>query len=206
MTGDEQSTFIEQARRRQIVDATIEVIADVGERGATFVRIAERAGISPSLISYHFSSRAALLERVVAQVVGDMDDALTAALEGEESPRGALRTLIEAQVTYFAAHLREVLALGRLSEGGDAEISGRLSEHRRTSLQEMEELLVAGQEAGELSPFAPRPMAVTLMAALEAAAIELFENPDTDPIEYGRELADLFDAATQRPRGRRGRR
>ena len=182
------------------------MLAEVGGRGATFARIAERAGISPSLISYHFSSRAVLMERVVAQVVEDMDRTITAALEGEESPRAALRTLIEAQVAYFAGHLREVLALGRLADSGDDEIGGRLSEHRRASLQEIEELFVAGQDAGELAAFAPRPMAVTLLAALEAAATEMFENRETDATEYGRELADLFDAATRRQRGRRGRR
>lgn len=200
MPADRRSTFIEQARRRQIIDAAIEVLAEKGERAATFARIAERAGISASLISYHFSNRAELVAQVASQIVADMDSTLTAALEGEESARAALRTLIEAQMAYFAAHLPSVLALGRLAESGDAAISGGLAENRDTSLREIEELLVAGQESGELSRFAPRPMAVTLLAALEAAAVELFERPDTDAAEYGRELADLFDAATRRRR------
>ena len=42
--GGEERTFIETARRAQIVVAAIDTIADFGYAGASFARIAERWG------------------------------------------------------------------------------------------------------------------------------------------------------------------
>ncbi|MFD6455458.1 TetR family transcriptional regulator, partial [Nocardia sp. NPDC060220] len=39
-------SFIEEARRRQIIAATVEVVSELGYANASLARIAERAGIS----------------------------------------------------------------------------------------------------------------------------------------------------------------
>jgi Bacterial regulatory proteins, tetR family len=52
-----ERTFIEAARRNQIVAAAIDTIAEVGYARASFARIAARAGISPGLISYLYRFR-----------------------------------------------------------------------------------------------------------------------------------------------------
>jgi AcrR family transcriptional regulator len=54
---DGAETFVEAARRDQIVRAAIETIAEEGYARASFVRIAQRASISPGLITYHFRPR-----------------------------------------------------------------------------------------------------------------------------------------------------
>jgi AcrR family transcriptional regulator len=44
------------ARRREIVAATIDTVAALGYRSASFAKIAERSGLSSTrLISYHFA-------------------------------------------------------------------------------------------------------------------------------------------------------
>ena len=60
----------EAARRRQIVDATISTVAEVGYGRASYAQIARQAGLSSTgLISYHFAGKADLIQAVVAQVV-----------------------------------------------------------------------------------------------------------------------------------------
>lgn len=198
MTDGPSPTFIEQARRRQIVAATIEVLAEGGVRGATFARIAERAGISPSLISYHFASKAELLRVVVTDIIGDIDHVLEAELADVASHRAALRILIEAQVRYFAEHAAAVLALGHLSRAGEPGVGELLVSHRDASLRELESLFVEGQRTGDFASFPTRPMAVTLLAALDAVPGELLTDPEADPNAYGPALADIFDAAVRR--------
>lgn len=197
MSGTRQrtATFIEQARRRQIVDTTIAVLAAEGYRAATFARVARRAGISPSLISYHFSTKSALMAQVVDDIIADMDAAITAEIAEPPSARAALRRLIESQVRYFAEHITAVLALGHVGSSGADAITRRLDEHRAGALSEMEQLFAEGQQTGEMAAFATRPMAVTLMAALEAVPGEFFATPECDTSAYGRALADIFDAA-----------
>ena len=52
-----QWTFTEEARRGQIIACAIEVLAELGYAQTSFARIAERLGISKSVISYHFGGK-----------------------------------------------------------------------------------------------------------------------------------------------------
>ncbi|MQA81691.1 MAG: TetR family transcriptional regulator [Streptosporangiales bacterium] len=198
-------SFIESARRAQIVRAAIDTIADVGFGKASFARIAERAGISASLISYHFAAKGDLIEQVVRDVDAEMDRALTERAEGAETYLTALRALIEGFVHYCAEHPAEMLAVGRIHNAtrGD-EPSGRRVAEYDASLQELIDMLREGQEAGEFRDFSPRYMAVTITAAFQGVPGELFAKPDTDVAAYADELATTFEHAVRRAmRGRR---
>src|SRR5690625_3194979 len=118
-------TFIERARRAQIVHATIEVIAEEGLARATFARIARHAGISPGLISYHFEEKSDLLGTVAETVMADMEAALRVAADGVESHRAALAALLHAQVHHAAAHLAALTAVAAIRAGGVARSEAR---------------------------------------------------------------------------------
>ncbi len=186
------------------MEATIEVLAAEGAKGTTFARIASRAAISPSLISYHFSTKSALLAQVVHHIVADMDAVITADIGEADDHRTVIRRLIESQVRYFGANATAVVALGNVAAAGDPVIVDQLGSHRTQTLRELQDLIEEGQAAGDVAAGPSRPVAVTLLAALEATPAELLSNPDTDADEYGRALADLFDAALE-PRRRRRR-
>src|SRR5690349_11588172 len=50
-----ERTFVETARRAQIVDAAIDVLAEHGYPNTSFAKIAARAGLSSTgMISHHF--------------------------------------------------------------------------------------------------------------------------------------------------------
>ena len=66
-----QPTFTEEARRAQIIGCAIEVLAELGYAQASYARIAERAGTSKSVISYHFAGKDELLEQVVQSVYAE---------------------------------------------------------------------------------------------------------------------------------------
>ncbi len=193
--GRDDPTFIEQARRRQIVEVTTQILAEEGASAATFARIAERAGISPSLISYHFSSKSALLGQVVSDIVADMDAAILADIGDAPDLRSVIRRLIESQVRYFGDHAPAMVALGRISTAGDPAIAEQLGGHRESTLRELQELIETGQRDGTFGPGPSRPAAVMLLATLEAVPTELFSDPEADAGAYGRALADLFVAA-----------
>jgi len=68
--ADGERTFTEIARRAQIIDAAIEMIAAHGYADASFARIAERAGLGGAgVIGYYFASREDLDAEVVAEVL-----------------------------------------------------------------------------------------------------------------------------------------
>jgi AcrR family transcriptional regulator len=198
-------TFIERARREQIVKAAIETIAEVGYAKASFARIAQRAGISPALISYHFRSKDQLLTQVMAHVEASMDRAIVDATSGAASYASALRGLIETQIRYFGAHTNEIVALGEIFSQARTEpgVRDAAASSRRVTLDELEVMFREGQDEGEFRAFAPRPMAVVLLAALEAIPAELLSTPDPDVEALAGEVATIFDEATRRTRPRR---
>ncbi|MDX8036101.1 TetR/AcrR family transcriptional regulator [Lentzea sp. BCCO 10_0856] len=199
-SGQGRRSFIEQARRGQIVAATIETIAEIGYAKASFVQIARRAGISPGLITYHFAKREELMKQVMLTVHDSMEQALSSRAEGSESYRGALRGLIEGFVHYCAEHPAELVAISQIAAAArDAEAARAWSEEQNAStLTELEDMFREGQELGEFRDFAPRVMAVSVIAAMEATPAELWARPDTDVTQYAKELADLFELAVRR--------
>jgi TetR/AcrR family transcriptional repressor of bet genes len=52
-------------RRAELVQAFAQVLADHGYAGATMVAVAERAGVSPGLLHYHFRDKAEMLSELV---------------------------------------------------------------------------------------------------------------------------------------------
>jgi hypothetical protein len=59
----------------------------------------------------------------------------------------------------------------------------------------LEQLFTAAQEAGEMRPFDPVAMAVSVRAAIDAAATRSVTHP-VDLRQYAGELVELFDRAT----------
>jgi AcrR family transcriptional regulator len=62
-------TFIEGARRAQVVAAAIDAFADLGYAAASLARIAEYAGTSKGVVTYHFEGREDLVRAVYAEVL-----------------------------------------------------------------------------------------------------------------------------------------
>ncbi|WP_439660080.1 TetR/AcrR family transcriptional regulator [Lentzea sp. HUAS TT2] len=199
-SGDQKRSFIEDARRGQIVAATIATIAEIGYAKASFVQIAQRAGISPGLITYHFAKREELMKQVMLTVHDSMDRALTARSKSTDGYPAALRSLIEGFVHYCSEHPAELIAISQIAAAArDAEAARTWSEEQNErTLAELEDMFREGQKCGELRDFAPRVMAVSVIAAMEAAPAELMARPDTDVSAYARELADLFELAVRR--------
>ena len=69
-TGGQQKgrTFIETARRAQIMAAAIDTIAELGYGQASLARIAETAGTSKGVILYHFGGKDDLIRELVSEL------------------------------------------------------------------------------------------------------------------------------------------
>lgn len=53
-------------RRRQLIDATLEAINEVGMHDATIAQIARRAGVSTGIISHYFKDKTVCWKRPCA--------------------------------------------------------------------------------------------------------------------------------------------
>lgn len=113
MTGSR--TFTEQARRAQLVDATIEQIARRGLAGASLARVAEATGITKAAVLYHVGSKDALIaaayQRVLDALVATVGAAIDAAPVGDR-PAVYIRAMV-AHLRDNPQHVRVLAEVGR---------------------------------------------------------------------------------------------
>ncbi len=195
-----ERSFTATARRAQIVDATVQILAESGYAQATFSRIAERAGLSSTrLISYHFAGKHDLIDAVVKDVHGAIEAHMIDRMADQPNLRSALGTYISALVEFISTHPAQMQALmtvfldHRDPAGGptyDADTDVVVV----TPLQEM---LLAGQQSGEFRPFDAFVMATTIQRSIDGIPFLLRGRPDLDLILYSAELSELFDLATR---------
>lgn len=91
-----------ERKRREVLEATLRLLAREGPRAVTHRAVASEAGTSLRATTYYFASRDALLEaalRHYAEVAIARFDAIAAALDGEpDDPLGLAATLLTSSV------------------------------------------------------------------------------------------------------------
>jgi TetR/AcrR family fatty acid metabolism transcriptional regulator len=196
-------TFTSQARRAQIVAASIETIAEAGFARTSFALIAQRAGLSSTrMISYHFRGKDDLMEAVVTEVFSTAAEFIEPFVLAQSTPAGQLRGLIEGHARFYAEHRTQVLAVRdiwfcfRKPDGT-----------RRYTVDAFElefavvsEIFRAGQACGEFRDFDRRFMASTLRHALDGLAELIAADPALDVDASTRELVAIFEGATRSTR------
>jgi AcrR family transcriptional regulator len=95
-------TFTEEARRAQLIDVTIELVAERGYAAASLGRIAESAGITKAGVLYHFPSKQALVEVAHQHVLSEVVTAVGAAVDAAAPADG-----VAAYIRSMVGHLRE---------------------------------------------------------------------------------------------------
>lgn len=192
-TRVDNDTFIHRARRAQLIATAIEVIADVGADRASISQIAERAGITRGVVTYHFRDRRSLFAAVVAHVYDLAHDALGERVHSAISPRESLRTFIIGSLEFYAEHSVEMVALSAIYRTADMPRAEQ-GEHR-SELTDVEEILVDGIRSGDFRDHDPAIMAATIRSALDAALVRVRSGADV--AHEGSELWSLFDGATR---------
>jgi TetR/AcrR family transcriptional regulator, fatty acid metabolism regulator protein len=193
-------TFIETARRAQIVAAAIDTIAELGYGQASLARIAERADTSKGVIIYHFGSKDDLIRELVAELSAKGRAYMGPRLEAESTGASMLRTYIEANMSFIRenrGHVAAVVEIALNARSADGRPLYDLSV-REEGAEALRQILVYFQGTGEFrADFDPAVMAMAIRATLDAVPARLARDPDLDLAQYGRELADLFHLATR---------
>ncbi|WPB73000.1 TetR/AcrR family transcriptional regulator [Archangium violaceum] len=207
MTSESRSSgpgrsFVEEARRAQIVKCTIDIISTHGYAQTSLALIAERAGISKGVISYHFAGKEELIEQVFKEVMTLAAKEVLPLVEKQPRAKDKLRVYIEGSIAFMGTHGPHSIVLLEIWNGL------RTTEGRpffdassyEPGLEFLQGIFRQGQSEGEFRRFAPRVMAVTVRSAIDGILVQRITYGDkVDLEESARELVALFDAATARP-------
>jgi betaine-aldehyde dehydrogenase len=146
----------EDARRRQLVDVTIDSLAEVGFVGTTLAQIAARAEVSPGLVAHYFDDKDGLLDAAFRSLARRVGSQVRTRLRLVSTARGRIQAIIDANLapeefdqrtgTAWLAFWGQVLHLPRLKRIQSA-YQRRMLSNLRSSLKR----LVAPDEAQRLA-------------------------------------------------------
>jgi AcrR family transcriptional regulator len=148
---------------RTILDAADRVLTEVGYEGLSTRAVATRAKVNNALVFYHFGSKEALVDRVIARYY----ERHLAALEGAMAQRGTLSERLHRVIDAYAAFIDENRRFPRLVQhqlAGPEPFRVRIQANLAPLLAWTEQAL-AGL-APEVGPTSARHLFVTISAAV----------------------------------------
>jgi betaine-aldehyde dehydrogenase len=96
LDGSPPST--EETRRRQLVEVTIDSLAELGYVGTTLAQIAIRAGVSTGLVAHYFGDKDGLLDAAFRSLARRVGNQVRARLRQVSTPRGRIQAVIDANL------------------------------------------------------------------------------------------------------------
>jgi AcrR family transcriptional regulator len=174
---------LSSGRARRIVAAMREAVGEHGIAGATFERVAAKAGVSRGLLHYHFGTK----ERLLVHVLRHDVELRVAALDRALAPTRNLDEVISVMIASLEDALTarpgpyaltfELFGAGRQNE----EIRRELAAHYERVRGHVAELFRQKEREGVVSlRYQPDAVVSYLMAAAEGIALQMLSDPDRD--------------------------
>lgn len=194
-------TFIETARRAQILRGAIETVNEVGYHRASLAEISRRAGVAKSAIVYYFGTRDALMASVIEHVFGRLGAATESAVSRERGPVQRLRAYAESTLAHIGEHRTEMAA------GVAIAVSHRAADGEPAYLEQSEEdtallrgILSAGMREGVFRELPVAAGVAIVEALLDAAVTAVQRDPGADPAPLNEQILLVLLRGLEAPR------
>jgi betaine-aldehyde dehydrogenase len=89
---------IEETRRGQLIEVTIDSLAELGYVGTTLAQIASRAGVSTGLVAHYFGDKDGLLDAAFRSLARRVSDHARSRLRQISTPRARIQAVIDANL------------------------------------------------------------------------------------------------------------
>ncbi|MER5948487.1 TetR/AcrR family transcriptional regulator [Streptomyces sp. NPDC001904] len=138
-------------RQRTILEAAVRTIARSGVRGLRVEEVAAEAGVSTSLLYYHFKDRAGLVRRTLEFVNDRAGDSADPAAAGDQSPRGILEHQLLMEIQDSPTVREDSTAWGELRAAAvfEPDLQPTLAHSTQVWVEEIAESIKASQLTGQ---------------------------------------------------------
>ncbi len=195
----EKQSFIAEARRAQIVEAAIKTLDEIGYVQASLAQIAKRAEISTALISYHFSDKDDLMNHVLVNLLESSTSYILDKVHSHSAPQEKLDAFIVASLAYQGTHPAHNSALVEIifnARTPDKTPYYKLSDDEEEPLlDELQQILRQGQEAGVFGAFNIDVMASLIQGAIGEYMLSTAVTKKVDLETYSSELIKIIHQA-----------
>ena len=172
-TGQGKPSFIEEARRRQIVETAIRTIATRGYSQASLAEIARQAGISKGVISYHFEGKEDLVEEILSRLLREPTEFIKHRVDTSDRAMDRLRSYVTANFEFMKTHRDNYVALVDLWESRASGSGNRFSvEAYGPSRTYLSRILETGHQGGEFRELDHTTVASVIQAAIDGVMLQ----------------------------------
>ncbi len=185
-------TPAERARREELLEAAIQLVASHGWSGFTVQGVADRVGITKAAVLYHVGTRDDLVRLAYARVLRAFQTSVEADVDAATDPVDTVERVLRSQLRYFREHPEHarfiVEALTR-----DDELTGDAASPERREV--LAGLIVNAR--GNEDRAGARVLAVLLNGGLDAAVAASIADPAFDLLAAEEELVALLRSRLQ---------
>ena len=186
-----ESTLATQARRAQLLDVTIGMVAKHGYAQTSLARIAEGAGVTKAAVLYHYPSKDALIGIAYEHVLTALIDEVAAAVEGAD-PRDGPAAYVRAMVGHLAAHPRHSRMIIEAMTNTDADYDSK------SRWEPLAQIIDAAARARGVEPVDVRATALIAGGGIDALVAEHLHDPGYDVTVAAETLVRMLDTALSR--------
>jgi len=174
-------TFIEEARRKQILDIAIEEIESRGYRNTTIQDIAKKADVSKGVIYYHFNSREELLCAIWSALIEELFEYRKKRVERQKTAQKMLRTYAKAHFDFLKMNFNKFIALFTMGidlNPGDNQTHPWSRKINKRAFGYLSGILEQGQQNGEFGSFPVTKVVPIIQGALDGLILQWVATPD----------------------------
>lgn len=191
-------SLIERTRRAQLIDVTIELVAEHGYAATSLTRIAQAAGITKGAVLYYFPSKNAVIAAARDQVLAELVTDVGAAVDSSpvaNAPAVYVRRMV-GHLDENPRRARMIVEAGlheaSLPRGDEQDDGGRSASALRW--QPLVTLLQHARQARGLAPASDlRALAIAMGGAIDGLIAEKLEDPSYDAVAAAETIVRMLE-------------
>lgn len=164
-----EPSFIEKARKEQIISVAAGLFRDKGFQKTSLEDIATAVGVSRGVLFYYFKGKSEIGEQTVLTSLREYGNYVQERVAKKRTAHGRLFEFIEACVAYHTerpqVYVEYLELLGSLPDEGDRFTLTKAANQRTRSM--LVGLIEAGQSDGDIASVNPRALADVIQAFID---------------------------------------
>lgn len=185
-----------EQRRRQLIEATVSVLARCGYQNASLTAIASEAGVAKGLIWHYFADGEDLMEQTARVTLAALRETVAADIDMSAGLPQIIRAAIRRAAALRETHHAELRAMREIVQNlrdPDGALRFGLGDLYDETYTLQAALFRRGQDEGSLRRgIDTRFLAVTYQGAVDAMLAYLDSYPGTDADTYAATVADIL--------------
>ena len=191
-----EPTFIEEARRKQIVESAIETLASRGFINTSLTKIAEQVGVTKGVIFHHFDGKDDLINTTLNEILSKKIAIRQSLIEEQTTATDKLRAYFRSNLAYFREYPKYVIATMELwasFNSNEEKLNFHINAYE-PSRRQLVEIFELGQENGEFRKFDNHMMASLVQSTIDGITFMwCFTMQDNEMEENMNELLLMFE-------------